>query len=106
MLPAVSKAANPTGTGPASATRPWPSCSMAAGSTGQDGGIAACQSRLTDARSAAAANGRIRQLTPVIIPPVPARRPTPSSGAGPAHREHHDNRIMLGWVSEVPADLT
>ena len=72
MLPAISRAANPTGTGPASATRPWPSCSMAVGSTGQDGGIAASQSSLTGARSAAAANGRIRQLTPVIIPPDPA----------------------------------
>src|SRR5216683_2383752 len=73
MLPAISRAANPTGTGPACATRPAPSCPMPAGSTGQDGGIAACQSSLTHARSAAAANGRIRQPMPVIIPPAPPR---------------------------------
>ncbi len=35
---------------------------MPAGSTGQDAGIAACHSSLTHARSAPAANGRIRQL--------------------------------------------
>jgi hypothetical protein len=46
---------------------------MPAGSTGQDGGIAACRSSVTHARSASAANGRIRQLTPVMFTTGSAR---------------------------------
>jgi hypothetical protein len=53
---------------------------MAAGSNGQHGGIAASQSSLTGARSAGAANGRIRQLTPVIIPPASAAAVFPPRG--------------------------
>ena len=67
---------------------------MPAGSTGQDGGIAACQSSLTHARSAAAANGRIRQPTPVIIPLAPPRRRMPGSGAGRARRGDQDCRAI------------
>src|SRR6185312_4308341 len=96
MLPAMSTAASPIGSAPASATSPSLSMAMPAGSGGQAGGSAAAHSSFTHPRSAVGARGRIRRPMPAILSPAAARLEQHLLGAGDAGRGRRlDDRLDL-----------